>query len=84
MIRRVKPAYLFVRKEGGGRLSALAWVDVDALESRCWMDAHDRVDGLDWLTANGLPGSSGAICLGYRAVEGCQTLEVLLEAWAQR
>lgn len=61
----------------------LTWVDVDTLEPCSRMDAHNRMDGLDRLTANVQTGSSGAVCLGYRAVEGCQTLEVFLETWAQ-
>ena len=75
----------FVSKTGNcnGNSMDLAWVDVDAFEPCSRMDAHDGMDGLDRLTANGQTGSSGAIRLGHRAVEGCQTLEVFLKTWAQ-
>ena len=47
------------------------------------MHAHDRVDGLDGLPADGLARSTRTISLGDGAVNGREALEVLLEARAE-
>ena len=47
------------------------------------MDSDNWMNGLDRLAADRETRSSGTVGLSDGAVEGIQTLEILLEAWAE-
>lgn len=93
-MRRVKPArtkvspffsflLLMMRSSSRKACAKLTRVDVDGLPAGRRVDADDRVDGLDGLSANGVPGRPRAVGLRDCTVHRVQALEVFLEVGAE-